>query len=67
LRFFPGKLIQNLHYRRLKGFYLKNTGDLLPDWQEGCDTYLQFPDLTSQTFGGSTSFVFNPDFSLKSL
>lgn len=65
--FFPGRFIQNLHYKRLKGFYLKNTEELLPDWQEGRDAYLQFPDLTSQTFGGSTSFVFNPEFSLKNL
>lgn len=65
--FFPGRFIQTLHYKRLKGFYLKNTRELLTDWQQGQDAYIQFPSLTSQSFGGSTSFVFNPDLSLKSL
>lgn len=67
LRFFPGKFIQAFHYKRLKGFYLKNTNEIIPNWQQENDSYFQFPDLKSTTFGGSTSFVFNPEFSLKSL
>lgn len=67
LRFFPGRFIQTLHYKRLKGFYLKNTASVLPDWEEGHDPYIQFPKLQSHSFGGSTSFVFNPEFSLQSL
>lgn len=66
-RFFPGRFIQTFHYKRLKGFYLKNMPEILPNWQEENNTYLQFPDLKSSIFGGSTSFVFNPEFSLKSL
>lgn len=66
-RFFPGKFIQTFHYKRLKGFYLKNTPDFVPNWEDENFPYVQFPDLKSTTFGGSTSFVFNPDFSLKSL
>lgn len=66
-RFFPERLIQGFHYKKMKGFYLKNTSEFLPNWEEGRDAYLQFPNLKSTTFGGFTSFVFNPDFSLKSL
>ncbi|SMC37154.1 DUF4421 family protein [Moheibacter sediminis] len=66
-RFFPGRFIQTFHYKRLKGFYLKNTREFIANWQEENNTYLKFPDLKSTTFGGSTSFVFRPEFSLKSL
>lgn len=66
-RFFPGKFIQTFHYKRLKGFYLKNTNEIIPNWQQENNGYLKFPDLKSTTFGGSTSFVFNDEFSLKSL
>lgn len=66
-RFFPGKFIQSFDYRNVKGFYIDNMNDFLPDWQKGIDPYFQFPDLRIQTFGGSTSYVFNKDFSLKSI
>ncbi|STD12673.1 DUF4421 family protein [Chryseobacterium carnipullorum] len=41
--------------------------DLDPDWREGKDPYLQFPDLRIQSFGGSTAYVMKKDFSLKSI
>lgn len=66
-RFFPGKFIQTFHYKRMKGFYLKNMRDFAPGWQEENHPYVQFPALKNTVFGGSTSFVFNPEFSLKSL
>lgn len=66
-RFFPGRFIQTFHYKRLKGFYLKNTPELLPEWNSETNVYIQFPDLKQTTYGGSTSFIFNPEFSLKSL
>lgn len=66
-RFFPGKIIQSFNYRNVKGFYVDNMKDFFPDWQKGRDPYLQFPDLRIQTFGGSTSYIFNKDFSLKSI
>ena len=67
LRFFPKQFIQAFNYRNIKGFYLDNMTDFFPDWQKGKEPYLQFPDLRIQTFGGSTSYVFNKDFSLKSI
>lgn len=66
-RFFPDQFIQSFNYRNIKGFYVDNMADFFPDWQRGTDPYLQFPDLRIQTFGGSTSYVLNKDFSLKSI
>jgi len=66
-RFFPEHFIQTLYYRNVKGFYVDNMEDFLPEWQRGVDPFLQFPDLRIRTYGGSTSYVFNQDFSLKSI
>lgn len=66
-RFFPKRFVQTVYYKNVKGFYVENTQDLIPDWQEGKDKYIQFPDLRVQTFGGSTSYVLKKDFSLKSI
>lgn len=66
-RFFPKRFIQSFNYRNVKGFYLDNMEDFEPEWKKGIDPYFQFPDLKIQTFGGSTSYVFNKDFSLKSI
>ncbi|SIQ08296.1 protein of unknown function [Chryseobacterium sp. RU37D] len=64
IRLFPGKLIQTLSYKNMKGFYLKNLGDIDPYWQEGRDPYIQFPELRIQSFSGNTAYSFNKDFSL---
>lgn len=66
-RFFPGKIVQTFNYKNIKGFYVDNMTDFLPEWRKGIDPYLQFPDLRIQTFAGSTAFVFNDDFSIKSI
>ncbi len=63
---FPGRVVQNVFFRRMKGFYVENTEDFVPAWTED-DPYLQFPDLKSITWGGSTGFVLNKNFSLRSL
>jgi len=67
LRFFPKSFIQTVYYKNIKGFYVKNTDELIPGWQEGVDPYLQLPDLRIQSFGGNTAYSFNKDFSLKSI
>ncbi|WP_162143846.1 DUF4421 family protein [Chryseobacterium daeguense] len=67
IRLFPGKFIQTLSYKNMKGFYLKNMGDIDPDWQEGRDPYIQFPELRIQRFGGTTAYSFNKDFSLEGI
>lgn len=66
-RFFPKRFIQTVYYKNVKGFYIENMKDLDPDWREGKDPYLQFPDLRIQSFGGSTAYVMKKDFSLKSI
>lgn len=63
---FPKKFIQTVSYKRNKGFYVRNTRDFLPDWTEGTDPYIQFPDLEVQEFSGTTAYVFNNNFSVKS-
>lgn len=66
-RFFPKRFIQTVYYKNVKGFYIENMADLFPEWKEGKDAYLQFPNLRIQSFGGSTAFVMKKDFSLKSI
>ncbi|MBB6371244.1 DUF4421 family protein [Chryseobacterium shigense] len=66
-RFFPKKFIQTVYYKNVKGFYMENMSDFFPDWREGKDPYLQFPDLRVQSFGGSTAYVLKDNFSLKSI
>lgn len=58
--------IQSLSYSRVKGYYLENTADYVPDWRQG-DPYILFPDLQYTSFSGSTGYSFNPKFSVKSL
>ena len=66
IRFFPKNFIQTLYYKNMKGFYIKNMKDLIPDWQEK-EGYTLIPDLRVQSFGGITAYSFNKDFSLKSI
>jgi hypothetical protein len=66
VRFFPNRLIQNLYYKNVKGFYIENMKELFPAWREG-DPYLQFPNLRVQSFGGSTSYILNKNFSARSI
>ncbi len=66
-RFFPKNIIQTLSYKNSKGYYVSNTSDFVSSWQKGKDAYLTFPDLRIQSFGGSTSYIFNDNFSLKGI
>lgn len=66
-RFFLGSWVQGVQYKNVKGFYVENTADFLPGWQKGTDPYLQIPSLKSITYGMSTSYIFNPNFSLKNI
>lgn len=65
--FFPGQWLQTAALESVKGFYAVNTGDYIPGWQKGTDPYLQLPSLTSSRLAFSTSYIFNRDFSLKSI
>lgn len=62
-----GQWVQGFQYAQIKGYYVENTGDYLPGWVEGQDPYLQLNDLTNSSFGMSTSYVFNPNFSLRNV
>ncbi|PKB16944.1 DUF4421 family protein [Flavobacterium sp. 5] len=66
-RFFLGKWLQTVDYSRVKGYYIENTQDFSTDWQPDIDPYIQFPDLKIIKYGMSTSYIFNPNFSLKSI
>ncbi|MCD9856562.1 DUF4421 domain-containing protein [Epilithonimonas sp. JDS] len=66
-RFFPKNIIQTLSYKNSKGYYISNTRDFVSDWQKDRDQYLQFPNLRIQSFGGSTSYIINKEFSLKGI
>ncbi|MEO8534229.1 MAG: DUF4421 family protein [Flavobacterium sp.] len=66
-RLFLGHWLQNFQYSKVRGYYVENTADFVPDWTKGKDPYYLFPNLKNQTFGMSTSYVFNPKFSLKSI
>jgi hypothetical protein len=60
-------LIQEIQAAKIRGFYLHNSGDFAPGWQEGKDPYLQLPDMVMFSLKGATSYKFNPNFSLKAI
>ncbi|MGB5822153.1 MAG: DUF4421 family protein [Saonia sp.] len=66
-RFFLGNWTQEVQYASTQGYYVENTGDFLPNWIEGEDAYLQFPEFRVRRWGGSTSYVLNPKFSLRNV
>ncbi|WP_165395957.1 DUF4421 family protein [Flavobacterium sp. J27] len=66
-RFFLGKWVQGFEYVKVKGFYIENTQDYIPNWTENLDPYLQFSDLKYLTIGSHTSYVFNPKFSYRNV
>ncbi|MBP2617244.1 DUF4421 family protein [Chryseobacterium jejuense] len=66
IRFFPKRFIQTLYYKNVKGFYIENMKEVFPAWKEG-DPHVQFPDLRVQSFGGSTSYILNENFSARSI
>lgn len=66
-RFFLGRWLQTVNYSKTKGYYVGNMSDFAPNWVEGKDPYLQFPDFKTLQLGMSTSYLFNPKFSLKSI
>ena len=65
-RFFLGKWVQTVDYSKIRGYYVENTSDFFPDWNPATDPYIQFPDFKTIKYGMSTSYIFNPKFSLKS-
>jgi len=66
-RFFFGNWTQEIQYRRNEGFYVENTNDFQTNWISGRDPFIQFSDLKSILWRGSTSYVLNPNFSLRNV
>ena len=62
-----GKWVQGFQFSTIKGFYVDNTGDFVPDWIEGVDPYIQIPDFTNRIYGMSTHYVLNPNFSFRNI
>ncbi|MDF2191482.1 DUF4421 family protein [Paraflavitalea sp. CAU 1676] len=58
--------LQDLSYKRTKGFYLENTGDFDPTWSPG-KPYVKIPDLVFTQFRGATAYNFNPQFSVSAV
>ncbi len=58
--------LQELAYKRTKGFYLENTGDFDPTWSPG-KPYIQIPDLVFTQYKGATAYNFNPQFSVSAV
>jgi hypothetical protein len=59
--------MQELQFAYIKGFYLYNTGDFFPEWEEGTDPYIQLPDNRYAVLRGSTAYKFNENYSVKSI
>ncbi len=62
-----GKWVQGFQFSTIKGFYVENTGDFVPDWIEGTDPYIQIPDFTNRIYGMSTHYVVNPNYSFRNI
>jgi hypothetical protein len=57
---------EELQFINLRGFYLYNTPDVVPGWQEG-DPYIQFPDFHFRALRSVTTYKFNPRLSYKAI
>lgn len=60
------KWLQGLSYSKTKGYYLENTADYDPSWEEG-DPYILAPKLEFKNFQGITGYKFNPNYSINAV
>jgi hypothetical protein len=58
------KWTHHFGYSYVRGYYIQNTEDLDPIISEG-DRYVQFPDLTTNVFFGTSAYKFNDKYSIK--
>jgi hypothetical protein len=65
-RLFLGKWIQGFQFNQSRGFYVENTTDFIANWQQG-DPYIQIPSLKNTTYKTETAYIFNPNFSFRSI
>lgn len=57
---------QELSYSRTTGFFLENTKDYDPNWQDG-DPFAQLPNLRITNVEGLTAYKFNQKYSLNAV
>ncbi|ULQ54594.1 DUF4421 family protein [Flavihumibacter fluvii] len=57
---------QFLSFSKTTGYYLENTADYDPDWENG-KPYIQFPNLVYKNYEGITAYNFNPNFSVSAI
>ena len=61
------KWLIELRYRKVTGFYVENTEEFIPDWEENTDPYILIPDFSNTLYGIKVSHIFNPNFSYKNI
>lgn len=59
-RFYVGRWMQNLQFSRTRGYYVDRK-DI------GTPGNILFPDFRTTKIGGSTAYIFNPNFSFRSI
>jgi hypothetical protein len=59
--------LADIQYKKVKGFYLHNTDDYVPNWNPDTDDYVQFPDLNTWMIRGLVMYKLNPNFSIRAL
>ena len=58
MRIFAPRFNSTIYLQNYRGFYLTNTKDMIPGWQEG-DPYYIRGDIRSRTLGLELSYIFN--------
>jgi hypothetical protein len=58
MRIFAPRFNSTIYLQNYKGFYLRNTKDMIQGWETG-DPYYIRPDLRSRTVGLDVSYIFN--------
>lgn len=66
LRVFIKRFVQQFAYNNIKGFYLQNTSDYVPNWNKN-QPYITYDDLGVKRISGRTTFVSNRNFSYKAI
>ncbi len=66
MRIFRKRFIQHFSYHNIRGFYLANTTDYIPNWNKN-QPYITYNDLGIKRISGKTTFVVNRNFSYKAI
>lgn len=61
-----GRIVQSFEFKKVKGYYLRNTDKFLDGWNHG-DPYILYPDLNYIEYSGITLVKIKPNLSLASL